>query len=141
MFDKNKTERMSLEFVILQALNETQIVSKINLCLFVIRVLEKKNLASTELLKMKKELLMVLKDEKKYRGINLRDALLKEESLAYFGKDYGTQDELGYKTDTEEIIHKLNMTLIDAFALAYVETTGKAGGSVDLDSVETGEYR
>lgn len=140
MFQKDDN-KMSLEFVILQALNETQVVSKINSCLFVIGVLDKKNIAPKELSKLKKELLEVLKDPKKYREINFRDALVKDETLAYFGKDFGKDDALGYRADIEELIQKINMTLIEAYALAYVTITGKTGGVIDLEGVDEGDVR
>lgn len=140
MFQK-EDNRMSLEFVIIQALNEIQVVSKINSCLFVIGVLDKKKISSEELQELKKQLLGILNDKDKYREINLRDALVKDETLAYFGKDFGKDDALRYRADIEELIQKINMMLIEAYALAYVTITGKTGKTIDLEGVDSGAVR
>lgn len=135
MHVNTQSNNQSLEYVILQAISEKQITKRLNLALFIIKVLLKKDCSGIkdELLSYQKKIIKYLTDLKYHKQLNYRDSIIDEHAVDYFGRDFGAEDVLKYNVESETIVSEINMLLIDVFATAYIKATEVTSKKFNFD--------
>lgn len=139
-----QSNSQGLEYIILQAISEKQIIKRVTMALFIIAVLQKQKCPDIEdkLKLFNKQLREYLTDLNYHKMLNYRDSIIDEHAIDYFGRDFGKDDVLKYNVDAETVISKLNLVLIDVFATAYIQTTAVTskqfdfGGEQNFDKYE-----
>lgn len=111
----------SIEQLVIDVVSEFSIIRKINKTLFIMTILEEKNLMTKELKTVKTQIMKIYENPESYRLMGYRDALLSSNRVEYFGKDYGKDDAYKYNKKVEDFVFELNRIIINILAKAYLK--------------------